>query len=110
MTKKKKRKQIGTCTINFRIIRDTRLIKMNENNYKVYMHTCPNGKKYVGITKQNVKDRWQNGKETKEVVETKRTVEPNLIAVNVILDNYENEGKLKPLIEELKEIKRDLED
>ena len=26
------------------------------------MHTLPNGKKYVGITKQDVKTRWQNGR------------------------------------------------
>lgn len=31
------------------------------NNYTVYMHTCPNGKKYIGITSQNVKQRWLNG-------------------------------------------------
>lgn len=31
-------------------------------SYKVYMHTFPNGKKYVGITKQDVKRRWRNGK------------------------------------------------
>lgn len=30
-------------------------------NYKVYMHICPNGKKYVGITKTSVKRRWCRG-------------------------------------------------
>ena len=30
-------------------------------NYKVYMHTAPNGKVYIGITKQKLKRRWQNG-------------------------------------------------
>lgn len=29
--------------------------------YCVYMHECPNGKKYIGITKQNPKIRWANG-------------------------------------------------
>lgn len=29
--------------------------------YSVYMHICPNGKRYVGITAQDVKRRWANG-------------------------------------------------
>lgn len=31
------------------------------NNYKVYIHISPTGKRYVGITSQDVKKRWQNG-------------------------------------------------
>lgn len=34
---------------------------MEEHNYTVYMHICPNGKKYIGITSQDVKKRWLNG-------------------------------------------------
>lgn len=34
--------------------------------YKVYVHTFPNGKKYVGITKQQVERRWRDGKAYKE--------------------------------------------
>ena len=30
--------------------------------YIVYMHTCPNGKKYIGITSQAPERRWQKGK------------------------------------------------
>ena len=30
-------------------------------NYFVYVHSCPNGKKYVGITRQRPKKRWNNG-------------------------------------------------
>lgn len=29
--------------------------------YTVYMHTDPDGKKYIGITKRNLEDRWKNG-------------------------------------------------
>lgn len=32
------------------------------DNWTVYMHICPNNKKYVGITSKSVKERWQNGK------------------------------------------------
>ena len=37
---------------------------MNQNqNYKVYMHTnLSNGKKYVGITKKPLRERWNNGR------------------------------------------------
>lgn len=31
-------------------------------SYTVYLHTFPNGKRYVGITCQDVKRRWRNGK------------------------------------------------
>lgn len=34
---------------------------MAEKNYTVYRHRCPNGKVYVGVTKQNPKKRWKNG-------------------------------------------------
>ena len=32
-----------------------------EENYKVYMHIFPNGKKYIGVTKRELKDRFDNG-------------------------------------------------
>ena len=32
-----------------------------ERNYTVYMHICPNGKRYIGITRQIPERRWQNG-------------------------------------------------
>ena len=31
------------------------------NNYCIYMHISPSGKKYIGITKQRTQKRWQNG-------------------------------------------------
>lgn len=30
--------------------------------FYVYIHTCPNGKKYVGVTGRDPKSRWQKGK------------------------------------------------
>lgn len=30
--------------------------------YTVYIHTCPNGKKYVGMTKQRPNNRWRSGR------------------------------------------------
>ena len=34
---------------------------MKYNNYIVYMHICPNDKRYIGITSQNVYKRWAKG-------------------------------------------------
>lgn len=31
-------------------------------NYNVYIHICPNGKRYVGLTTQRLSRRWRNGK------------------------------------------------
>lgn len=31
------------------------------NNYIVYMHTVPNGRKYIGITCQQPEERWRGG-------------------------------------------------
>lgn len=33
-----------------------------EKKYKVYKHTCPNGKCYIGITSQSTESRWKNGR------------------------------------------------
>ena len=34
---------------------------MKKDSYIVYKHTCPNGRAYVGITKQNLERRWRSG-------------------------------------------------
>lgn len=33
----------------------------NANNYSLYKHTCPNGKVYIGITRQEPLKRWKAG-------------------------------------------------
>lgn len=48
---------------------------MEEHNYTVYMHICPNGKKYIGITKLKPKDRWKNGKSYKNCVLFERAIQ-----------------------------------
>lgn len=34
---------------------------MADVKWSVYIHTCPNGKRYVGITSRPCEDRWRNG-------------------------------------------------
>lgn len=36
-------------------------MEVQDKHYCVYMHISPSGKKYIGITKQDVQKRWQNG-------------------------------------------------
>lgn len=38
------------------------------NKYKLYIHECPNTKKYIGITQQDVKKRWNYGNGYKSCV------------------------------------------
>ena len=44
--------------IEYKIIKD---LDDNENNYLVYRHIAPNGKSYIGITKQDAERRFQDG-------------------------------------------------
>lgn len=41
---------------------------MEEKCYTVYMHICPNNKKYIGITSLKLKERWKNGKSYKNCI------------------------------------------
>ena len=45
------------------------------NNYKVYMHICPNNKKYIGITRQEPEKRWKKGKGYRTQLHFKRAIE-----------------------------------
>ena len=45
--------------IEYKVIKDQ--LDDNKNNYSVYRHIAPNGKSYIGITKQDPERRFQNG-------------------------------------------------
>ena len=40
-------------------------------DYKIYVHTAPNGKRYVGITRQKLNRRWRYGEGYKRCVRWK---------------------------------------
>ena len=44
-------------------------------NYTVYIHTFPNGKKYVGVTGQTPEKRWKNGQGYKSQPQIYRAIE-----------------------------------
>ena len=44
-------------------------------NYKVYMHICPNDKKYIGITKLKPEERWKKGKSYKNCILFERAIQ-----------------------------------
>lgn len=46
-----------------------------ERNYKVYMHTSPSNKVYIGITKQKPEYRWRKGKKYTENKHFTRAIE-----------------------------------
>lgn len=48
---------------------------MKEKCYTVYMHICPNNKKYIGITKLKPNERWKNGKSYKNCVLFNRAIQ-----------------------------------
>ena len=47
------------------------------DNYTVYMHISPSGKKYIGITGQSIERRWGNG-----------TGYKNCISLNLAIKKY----------------------
>lgn len=47
---------------------------MKNKLFTIYKHTSPSGKVYIGITCQNVNNRWQNGKIYKDSTYFKRAI------------------------------------
>lgn len=45
------------------------------DNYTVYMHISPSGKKYIGITGQSIERRWGNGNGYKNCISFYRAIE-----------------------------------
>lgn len=43
------------------LIEKIKSLHQTEENWKVYKHTSPSGKVYIGITSKEPKQRWQNG-------------------------------------------------
>ena len=64
------------------------------NNYTVYMHVSPSGKRYIGITGQSVERRWGNGTGYKNCISFNRAIakygwdniEHSIIAENLTLE------------------------
>ena len=50
------------------------IIRVMEKEYKVYMHVFPNGKVYIGITSQPLKNRWRYGKGYKNNIYITRAI------------------------------------
>ena len=66
--------------------------------YSIYVHTFPDGKKYVGSTSLDVKRRWQSGsgyKDQKEMFEAIKSVGWNNIQHQVIETVEDKENAIK---------------
>lgn len=59
--------------------------------YKVYKHTVPNGKIYIGITSLTVENRWRNGKGYKNSIFFNRAIQKygwENIKHEILFDNF----------------------
>lgn len=61
---------------------------MENRLFTVYRHTSPSGKVYIGITCQDVRNRWQNGKTYKDSTHFKRAIRKSLKAKSYRLGNF----------------------
>lgn len=70
---------------------------MNENRYIVYKHIFPNGKSYIGITKQDPLKRWQKGEGYKTQPKIYNAIKKynweNVTHIIIAKNLYEDEAK-----------------
>lgn len=88
---------------------DSNLLKLKtKNNYKVYMHICPNNKRYIGITKQEPEKRWKKGSGYRTQLHFKRAIEKygwNNIEHIVLYNNLTKEEACNKEVELIKKYK-----
>lgn len=81
---------------------------MENKRYTVYMHICPNGKKYIGITKQAPNKRWQNGYGYNTQIYFKRAIDKygwHNIKHIILFKNFTKEEACNKEIELIKKYK-----
>ena len=79
-----------------------------KENYKVYIHITPNNKFYIGITKNSLKRRWNNGKGYKSCILFNRAIEKygwENIKHKLLYDNLTKEEAEQKEIELIKKYK-----
>lgn len=75
------------------------------NNYSVYIHICPNSKKYIGITSKKPESRWRNGngyKSNKHFYNAIQKYGWDNIEHKIIYNNLEEQEAYKKEIELIK--------
>lgn len=70
--------------------------------FTALLNSCVPNEVVETMTSYTYEDGVLVGKETKE---TKRTIEPNLMAIDIILDNYGDEPCMKSFVERIRKIK-----
>lgn len=74
--------------------------------FTALLNSCVPNEVVETMTSYTYEDGVLVGKETKE---TKRTIEPNLMAIDIILDNYGDEPCMKSFVERIRKIKEEAE-
>lgn len=79
---------------------------MEEKKWKVYKHTTPSGKVYIGITSTSVQKRWNNGNGYKKCKAFYRAIQKygwDNITHEILFDNLTKDEACKKEIELIKE-------